>query len=55
MSEPREETDRRDLLGVGAVAATLALDHVFAAGPGARVEDRASTIKITAMRGFPPT
>jgi galactonate dehydratase len=53
MSEPREEIDRRDLIGVGAVAAaTLALDHVFAAGPGARVEDRTSTIKITALRGF---
>jgi galactonate dehydratase len=54
MSEPQEpQLDRRDLLGAGALAATaLAMDHAFAAGAGGKVEDRTSTIKITALRGF---
>jgi galactonate dehydratase len=54
MSDQHEpELDRRDLLGAGALAAgALAMDHAFAAGPAARVEDRTSTIKITALRGF---
>ncbi len=54
MSEPREQQlDRRDLIGAGALAATaLALDHAFAHGADAKVADRTSSIKITALKGF---
>jgi galactonate dehydratase len=50
---PDTGLDRRDLLGaVGTAAAVLAADHAFAAGPGGKVEDRTSSIKITSLRGF---
>jgi galactonate dehydratase len=56
MSEPNTPSfpDRRDLINAaGAVAATaLVLDSVHAAGPGAAVGDRTSTIKITSLKGF---
>jgi galactonate dehydratase len=56
MSEPASESplDRRHVLGAaGAAAVTaLALDHLHAAGPGADVEDRTSSIKINSLRGF---
>src|SRR5262249_6455714 len=53
MSRPDDKPlDRRDLIGAGALAAaTLAADHLFAAEPN-KVEDRASSIKITSTRGF---
>jgi galactonate dehydratase len=56
MNETRDDSsiDRRDLLtAAGAAAATaLAMDHLQAAGPGGKVEDRTSTIKITSLKGF---
>jgi galactonate dehydratase len=55
MSEPTNENDldRRHVLGAAtAVAATaLALEYTHAAGPGAAVEDRTSSIKITSLKG----
>src|SRR5262249_37772002 len=48
MSEPQETAlDRRDLLGAVGAAAALAADHAFAAGPGGKVEDRTSSIRLT--------
>src|SRR5262249_39592349 len=49
----QDSPDRRDLLGAaGVAAAALVLDHLHAEGPGAKAEDRASAIKITALKGF---
>jgi galactonate dehydratase len=56
MSEtPREnDCDRREVLGaMGAAAVTaLAVETLHAAGPAAKVEDRTSSIKINALKGF---
>lgn len=55
MSDPAlSAPGRRDLLAAAGTvtAAALVLDHLHAAGPGARVEDRTSTLKITTLRGF---
>ncbi|MGH7173958.1 MAG: enolase C-terminal domain-like protein, partial [Gemmataceae bacterium] len=57
MSEQAKETgiDRRALLGaVGAVAAgSMALDAAFGEGPAAKVEDRSSSLRITALKAMP--
>lgn len=57
MSETAKESgmDRRALLGaVGAAAASgLALDAAFGEGPAAKVEDRHSSIRITALKAMP--
>lgn len=57
MSETAKKSglDRRALLGaVGAVAASgLALDAAFGDGPAAKVEDRHSSIRITAVKATP--
>jgi galactonate dehydratase len=47
-----DQPDRRDLLVAAAAAAALAADHAHAAGPGGSVEDRTSSLKITALKGF---
>lgn len=54
MTQPANDFDRRDLITAAGVAAAaaLALDHAHAAGPGATVEDRTSSLKITALKGF---
>jgi galactonate dehydratase len=46
--------DRRTLLGAAGTAAAVALaaDCLHADGPGRAAEDRTSTIKITALKGF---
>src|SRR5262245_2213960 len=51
MSNPDDPIDCRDLLCVDALAAaTLASAHLVAAAP--KVEDRVSSLKVTATRGF---
>src|SRR5262245_47886010 len=51
MSDPIDR--RHALTAAGAAAATaLALDAAHAQGPGAKVEDRTSSIKITSLKGF---
>jgi galactonate dehydratase len=55
MTTPPNEgdLDRRHLLGAaGVAAAALAADFAHAAGPGAAVEDRTSSIKITSLKGI---
>jgi galactonate dehydratase len=54
--EPKNPAlDRRELLGTAAAvaAAGMALDHALAAGPGAKVEDRGSSVRITGLRAIP--
>jgi galactonate dehydratase len=54
--EPKDPTlDRRELLGTAAAvaAAGVALDHALAAGPGGKVEDRGSSVRITGLRATP--
>src|SRR5215210_1346958 len=56
MSDPKPlPPDRRELLVAGTAAAGVALLHQAvssAQAPGAQVADRASTIKITAMKTY---
>jgi galactonate dehydratase len=54
--EPKDPAlDRRELLGAAAAvaAAGMVLDHALAAGPGGKVEDRGSSIRITSLRAIP--
>src|SRR5262249_29566517 len=57
MNDNDPDLDRRDLLGtmsaVGALAAgALLAEEVAGAGPAGAVEDKTSTLKITALKGF---
>jgi galactonate dehydratase len=57
MNDNDPDLNRRDLLGtvgaVGALAAGARLaEEVVGAGPGGAVEDKTSTLKITALKGF---
>jgi galactonate dehydratase len=45
--------NRRELLAVGAVAGGVAIAEAIAADPVAKVEDRATSIRITALKAFP--